>query len=269
VTFLSITRGDGPLVLSMPHGGRTIPPEYAAHMTAAARGVPDTDWWIERLYDFGPSLGASAVCTDISRYVIDVNRDPSGQSLYPGRTNTALCPLETFDGEPLYRPGAEPGADDIAARKQTYFEPYHQALREALDRARAGHGYALLYDCHSIRSVIPRLFPGRLPVFNIGVNGGKSCAAPLVRAVGAACGGDREHDFVVDGRFTGGWITRHYGDPASGVHALQMELAQRAYMMETPPWTYDEAKAERLRNTLRRALAEYVAAAAQTREAVR
>ena len=267
MTFISVTRGDGPLVLSMPHGGRTIPPEFAGRMTDVARGVPDTDWWIERLYDFGTGLNASVVRTDISRYVIDVNRDPSGKSLYPGQANTALCPLETFEGEPLYRTGAEPDANEIAARRQAYFEPYHKMLREVLDRARAKHGYALLYDCHSIRSVIPRLFAGRLPVFNIGVNGGRSCAPPLARAVSAACGADPDYDFVVDGRFKGGWITRHYGNPEGGVHALQMELAQRAYMMETPPWTYDEAKAERLQKVLRRALAAYLAAAAQMNEA--
>jgi N-formylglutamate amidohydrolase len=253
----------------MPHGGRSIPPDIAERMTDRARGVPDTDWWIERLYGFASSLNASVVRTDISRYVIDVNRDPSGNSLYPGQANTALCPLETFDGEPLYRAGAEPGESEIAARKSTFFEPYHKALGELIERARATHGYALLFDCHSIRSAIARLFPGRLPVFNIGVNGGKSCAEELARAVSGACAADPEHDFVVDGRFKGGWITRRYGDPERGVHALQMELAQRAYMLEEPPWTYDEAKAQKLRQVLRRALAAYVAAAARLNEAVR
>jgi formiminoglutamase len=269
MTFLNVTRGDGPLVLSMPHGGRTIPPEIAARMTAEGLGVPDTDWWIDRLYGFASSLNASVVRTGISRYVIDVNRDPSGKSLYPGQTTTALCPLETFAGQAIYRAGAEPGADEIAARRRTYFEPYHAALRDTLDRVRAWHGFALLYDCHSIRSAIPRLFPGRLPVFNIGINEGKSCAAPLARGVSAACGAHPDFDVIVDGRFKGGWITRHYGDPERGVHALQMELAQRAYMLEEAPWTYDEAKAERLQKVLRRALAAYLAAAAQLNEAVR
>mgnify|MGYP001610976527 CR=1 FL=1 len=269
MTFLGVTRGDGPLVLSMPHGGRTVPPEIAERMTAEGQGVADTDWWIERLYDFASTLNASVVRTDISRYAIDVNRDPSGKSLYPGQTTTALCPLETFAGEPIYRAGAEPDAAEIAARKQTYFEPYHAALRQALGRARAWHGYALLYDCHSIRSAIPRLFSGQLPVFNIGVNVGKSCAAPLVRAVSAACGAAPGYDAVVDGRFKGGWITRHYGDPERGIHALQMELAQRAYMMEEAPWTYDGRKAEQLNPVLRRALAAYLAAAAQLNLTVR
>lgn len=245
------TPGAGPLVLSMPHCGTEIPEDLADRFNALGRGVPDTDWWIDRLYDFGAALDASVVRATLSRYVIDLNRDPSGQSLYPGQATTGLCPAETFDGEPIYRAGAEPDAGEIEARKAAYYNPYHDALRAALDRAKAAHGYALLYDCHSIRSVVPRLFEGRLPVVNIGTNSGQSCAAGLEAAVAGVCAAQTAFSHVVNGRFKGGWITRHYGRPAEKVHALQVELGQVAYMAEAPPWTFDDDKAEALRGLLR------------------
>ena len=256
--FLEINEGDAPLVLSMPHGGQRLAPGLEAHLTEAGRGLGDTDWWIERLYDFAPELGASVVRTEISRTVIDVNRDPSGASLYPGQATTGLCPTTTFDGEPLYLEGQAPDDDEIAQRRESYFQPYHDALARRLQATVARHGYALLYDCHSIRSLVPRLFDGELPVFNIGTNGTGSCAAGLEQAAVEACAIAEGYSFVVNGRFKGGWITRHYGQPGAGVHAVQMELAQRAYMEETPPWNFDEARAARLRPVLKDLLGRMV-----------
>jgi formiminoglutamase len=259
--FLEIREGGGPLVLSMPHGGLELTPGLEARLSALGRGLGDTDWWIERLYDFPDALDASVVRTRLSRTVIDVNRDPSGASLYPGQATTGLCPVVSFDGLPLYRDGAEPDEAEIAERRERYFAPYHAALAAQIARAKATHGYALLYDCHSIRSQVPRLFEGDLPDFNIGSNSGTSCAPALEAAVAEVCAGADGYGHVVNGRFKGGWITRSYGDPANGVHALQMELAQRAYMEETPPWTFDEAKAARLRPVLRRVLEALLARA--------
>lgn len=252
--FLEVREGASSLILSMPHGGRELVPGLAERLTEAGRALADTDWWIERLYDFAGDLDASVVRTQLSRTVIDVNRDPSGASLYPGQATTGLCPTETFDGVPLYGDGAAPDAGEIADRTQRYFAPYHAALAAQIERAKAAHGYALLYDCHSIRSVVPRLFEGALPVFNIGTNEGASCAPGVQQAIADVCAATEGYSHVVNGRFKGGWITRHYGRPDAGVHAVQMELAQHAYMDEAPPWTFDEAKAARLRPVLRAVL---------------
>lgn len=242
---------NGPLVLSQPHVGTEIPASLAARMTAAACQVSDTDWWVGRLYDFAADIDASVIRARYSRYVIDLNRDPEGKSLYPGQTTTDLCPVDTFDGQPLYQPGNEPNASEISARRRDYFAPYHAALLDALDAARRRHGYAILYDCHSIRSVVPRLFEGALPTFNIGTNSGRSCASVIEAAVATACAAAQGYSVAVNGRFKGGWITRHYGAPEENIHAVQMELAQCAYMDELPPWRYDQKKAARLKIILR------------------
>ena len=235
----------------------TSPPAIEARLASASLARVDTDWWLERLYDFAAGLGATVVRTAISRTVIDVNRDPSGASLYPGRETTGLCPTTTFDGEALYRPGEEPDAAEIAERRARYFDPYHRALEAEIARLRASSPRLVLYDGHSIRSVIPRLFRGRLPHFNIGTNAGKSCAPELTRAF-VAVGSRAPFSHVVDGRFRGGWITRHYGRPADGIHAIQIELAARAYLGDEPartspdvwPVPYDPATAARARAVL-------------------
>jgi N-formylglutamate deformylase len=255
--WLELRRGDAPLVLSIPHTGTDLA-GLEPKLVSAWLARKDADWWIERLYDFAVGLDATILRTTVSRTVIDVNRDPSGVSLYPGQATTGLCPLTTFDGEPLYRPGEEPGQADVEARRSSYFEPYHAALAAEIERVRARHGTAVLYDCHSIRSVIPRLFPGELPVFNLGTNDGASAAPDLVRAVEAPLAGSGL-SHVTNGRFKGGWITRRYGQPDRGVHALQMELACRGYMRERPgpvdegswPVPYDDAYAAPIRRVLR------------------
>lgn len=252
--FLDIVEGGSPLILSMPHAGCELVPEVEECLNSDGLAIADTDWWMERLYDFHGDLDASVLATRLSRHVIDVNRDPSGASLYPGRATTDLCPTTTFDGAPLYRDGRAPDEAEIARRVAAYFTPYHDALGALIRRAVERHGYALLYDCHSIRSRVPRLFEGRLPVFNIGTNGGASCHPVLQDIVADACAGARDLDVAVNGRFKGGWITRRYGAPAEGVHAVQMELAQSAYMLEAPPWTYGQGRVDDVRRVLKTAL---------------
>jgi formiminoglutamase len=255
--WLLLKRGHAPLVVSLPHTGVEIPPEIEARLVSPWLARKDADWWIERLYDFAESLGATMVRTTISRTVIDVNRDPSGASLYPGQATTALCPLTSFDGEALYRDGLAPETAEIAERRARYHDPYHAALGAEITRLRQAHDKVVLYEAHSIRSRIPRLFEGLLPNFNIGTNGGKSCDPALTGAVEAVCDATA-FSRVTDGRFKGGWTTRHYGRPGEGVHALQMELACRGYMDDaaeppTPatwPAPYDPAQASSMRAVL-------------------
>lgn len=235
--WLVVEERDAPLILSFPHTGTDLPGDHETRFRSPWLARRDADWHVEALYAFAADLGATFVRTTVSRSVIDPNRNPSGASLYPGQATTGLCPTETFDGEPLYRDGEEPGADEIAARRATYFEPYHVALRAQIARLRAIHPKVVVYDCHSIRSVIPRLFDGPLPQFNIGTNDGAACDPALTAAIEAPCAASGL-GHVVDGRFKGGWITRSSGRPETGVHAIQMELAMRGYLRE--PATIDE-----------------------------
>ena len=259
--WLHLSRGTAPLLISMPHTGTDLPGEVRAQLSSVEAALVDTDCWLERLYDFAPSLGATIVRTTLSRTVIDVNRDPSGASLYPGQTTTGLCPLTAFDGEAFYRAGHEPDAAEIERRRLTYFDPYHTALRVELERLRTLHQRIVLYDAHSIRSHVPRLFAGRLPDCNIGTFDGRSCDPSLTRLIETACSASAFTQ-ITNGRFKGGWITRHYGEPERGVHAVQMELARSSHLDETdirpfPP--YDEARAEPLRALLQTLLTKVIA----------
>lgn len=246
--------GTTPLVISMPHVGREIPADIAARMTPGALAVPDTDWHVEQLYAFARAAGAAWLEPRLSRYVVDLNRPPDDAALYPGQVSTGLCPAQSFAGEPLYAV-AGPPAEEIAARRRDYWQPYHARLTELVAAARARHGHAVLLDAHSIRSQVPRLFPGRLPDINLGTNDGRSCDAALAAAVMRVLGAQSRFGHARDARFKGGYITRHYGSPARGVHALQIELAQAAYMDESGI-DYDAARAA----PLRRVLADMVAA---------
>jgi len=253
-SWLTVREGTAPLLISLPHTGTWLPPEIDdGRLVSRERALRDTDWYIEQLYDFAHELGCSSVHTAISRTVIDVNRNPSGATLYPGQTTTGLCPTETFDGAPLYQPGREPDEAEIAARRARWFDPYHAAIEAEIARMRRIHGKIVVYDCHSIRSIVPRLFDGELPNFNIGTNDGRSCAADLTAIVEAATD-HFGYSSITDGRFKGGWITRHYGSPFLGVHAIQMELACRGYMRETEtdePGAYDPDLALSLHKILR------------------
>lgn len=259
---VEITRGDSPVVLGLPHTGTHVPPEIEAKLNACGRGLDDTDWHIHRLYD-GLLQGATTVRATFHRYVIDANRDPSGVSLYPGQNTTTLVPLTDFDGAEIWT--QEPTAAEIEARRQAYHAPYHATLAAELQRVKALHGFAILYDCHSIRSEIPFLFEGQLPDFNTGTNMGTTCDPAIERIVVAACTQAEGYNAVLNGRFKGGWTTRHYGRPDEGLHAIQMELAQSTYLTaEAAPWTYDSAKADRLRAYLKDILESLAAWAPQT-----
>jgi formiminoglutamase len=247
---VEVHEGTLPIVLGLPHTGTWLPDEVATQLNETGRALADTDWHIDRLYD-GLLPGVSTVRATFHRYVIDANRDPSGASLYPGQNTTGLCPTTDFDGLPLYEPGREPDEAEIARRRKAYHAPYHAALAEEVERVRAVHGAAILYDCHSIRSVIPFLFDGRLSDFNIGTHDGRACDDDVEEVVAEACAAGPGYRRVLTGRFKGGWTTRHYGRPPAGVHAIQMELAQSTYMDESPPWRWAEDRANRLRPTLR------------------
>ncbi len=319
-SWLALARGSAPLIVSMPHTGSVIPNELVLRFVSIWLARKDTDWWVERLYDFAGDRGATVLRTTISRSVIDVNRDPAGRSLYPGQATTELCPTTSFDGEKLYRDGLEANGQDIARRREQFFEPYHATLEAEIARLRENHPKIVLFEAHSIRSNIPRLFEGELPNFNLGTNSGASCAAELTEAIERICdeqftspwwggrnraaisgggrglsmerprpppearegrastspqgGGKMDVEYMVskkkrgpnytrvtNGRFKGGYTTRHYGDPARGVHAVQLELAMRGYMDEPQspspdnwPPPYDPARATPLREILQRIL---------------
>lgn len=255
--WLEIVRQDAPLVLAMPHTGTDIPPDFEEGFVSAWLARKDADWWIDRVYDFAPALGVTLIRTTLSRSLIDCNRDPSGRSLYPGQNTTELCPTITFDGEPLYREGRVPESADIALRRTRYFDPYHAAIDDEIDRLRKKHDKVVLFEAHSIRSRIPRLFEGELPQFNIGTNSGASCAGSLTAAIERVCDAS-SYTRVTNGRFKGGYTTRHHGRPEQGIHAVQLELAMRGYIDEpeipTPenwPPAYQPARAAPLRAVLR------------------
>ena len=259
---VEVVPGDSPVILGLPHTGTWLPDDIHARLNPRGQVLADTDWHIERLYD-GLLPGATTVRATFHRYVIDANRGADDASLYPGQNTTGLVPLTDFDGEPIWI--TEPDADDIAHRKHQFHGPYHAALADEIARVRARHGVAILYDCHSIRSHIPFLFQGTLPDFNIGTNSGASCDPRLEGAVYDLCAATgRSH--VLNGRFKGGWTTRHYGQPGTGVHAIQMELAQSTHLAtEAPPFAYDLAKADALRVTLKAILGRLAALAPEIR----
>jgi N-formylglutamate deformylase len=247
-------QGHLPLLISIPHLGTEIPPELQTHMADVAGIKQDTDWHLDQLYGFAQAMGASVIGAKVSRYVIDLNRPPTGESLYPGQTTTGLCPTETFRGEPLYLDGQAPDAAEQARRLARYWQPYHRQIQGELSRAKAQHGAVMLWDAHSIASLLPRLFEGRLPELNFGTADGRSCAASVIDAVvDVARTGTCTH--VVNGRFKGGYITRQYGAPDDGVHAIQLEMSQLLYMQEDAPFGYEPAKAQALQPLLQRMLA--------------
>ena len=229
----TLHRGSIPLLLSLPHDGSEIPDDIAARMRPPARHAPDTDWHVARLYAFARELGASVLVPRYSRYVVDLNRPPDDVSLYPGQNTTGLCPVVQFSGEPVYREGEQPSDAEITARIDTYWRPYHAALQAELARLRATHGRAVLWEGHSIRGQVPFLFEGRLPDLNLGTADGSSCSSALQARLVAVLSAQSRYDWVANGRFKGGYITRHYGDPANGIDAVQLEISQRIYMDES------------------------------------
>jgi len=249
-----LTRGNAPLIVSFPHAGTEIPDEIAARMTPAALQRADVDWHLPRLYAFAADLGATLIAARFARHVVDLNRPPEDTSLYPGQDVTGLLPLDTFRKEPLYLPGRAPREGEAEVRVVRYWQPYHDALRHELDRLRALHGSVVLWDAHSIASRLPRFFEGKLPDLNLGTADGRSCAPAVQAAAEAAMTSQSAFTHVSNGRFKGGHITRHYGAPGSGVHALQLEMCQCTYMDETAPFDYRPELAQRVQPLLQRML---------------
>jgi N-formylglutamate deformylase len=247
----TLRQGVIPLLVSMPHIGTEIPSHVEAGYTARALQVEDTDWHLAQLYDFLPAMGASVLQPCYSRYVIDLNRPPDDTPMYPGASNTELCPTRFFTGNALYLEGCAPDAAARVQRRNEYWQPYHDALAAELQRLVQTHGYALLWDAHSIRSAIPWLFEGTLPALNIGTANGQSADAAIAQAVMDVCSKAGRFSHVLNGRFKGGYITRNYGRPAAHVHALQLEMCQNLYMQEVSPYGYDQALAIQVQPTLR------------------
>lgn len=259
MTF-SLHRGTSPLLVSMPHLGTELAPELADDYVPRARAVEDTDWHLDRLYDFLPELGASVLKPRYSRYVIDLNRPPDDAPMYPGAANTELCPTRFFTGDALYRPGCVPSPEECDRRRATYWQPYHSALATELQRIKSVHGFALLWDAHSIRSQIPWLFEGTLPGLNVGTAGGASADRSVAIRVVAACADASGVSHALNGRFKGGYITRHYGASDDQVHAVQLEMCQSLYMRESPPFDYDPLRAGAIKPLLRTMVSEALAA---------
>jgi len=246
-----LNRGSSPLLVSMPHIGTSLPASMQSAYVERALAAEDTDWHLARLYNFLPELGASVLRPHISRYVIDLNRPPDDAPMYPGSANTELCPTHFFTGDALYKNGHGPRAAARAARKHFYWEPYHSALTTELERIKAQHGYALLWDAHSIRSKISWLFEGTLPSLNIGTANGDSANDRIAQALEHVCNENTEVSHVINGRFKGGYITRHYGTPLHDIHAVQLEMCQVLYMQEEAPYSFDETKARAIRPLLK------------------
>ena len=260
-------QGTQPLLISMPHAGTYVPPTLAARFTEEARQVPDTDWHMERLYAFAKDMGASILAATHSRYVVDLNRPPDGASLYPGQSVTGLCPVDTFDDTPIYTRGDVPDGAEIAARRDAVWAPYHAQLRAELDRIRAQHGVAVLWDAHSIRSVLPRFFEGKLPDLNLGTADGASCSPALAQELLAIARSAPGYTGVLNGRFKGGHITRHYGQPERNIHAVQLEMTQCSYMQEALPFSYLPEVAAGVQPHLERMLKAVLAFAAREKPA--
>lgn len=251
---VDVVNGQCPIILAMPHSGTWMPPEMFEQLNETGKQLADTDWHIPELYE-GLLPEASIIKANFHRYVIDANRDPEGVSLYPGQNTTTLCPTTDFDGTPIWQEGCEPDAAEIQQRKIAYHALYHRMLAEVIENTKAHYGYAILYDCHSIRSEAPFLFEGVLPVLNIGTHDSQSCAPEIEKIALEHCAASN-YSHVLNGRFKGGWTTRHYGQPSQHVHAIQMEISQSAYMDESYPWNYRPEKAEMLRRTLNTLLSQ-------------
>ncbi|PHR59953.1 MAG: N-formylglutamate deformylase [Robiginitomaculum sp.] len=245
-TFVS---GTSPLLVSMPHIGTNVPKDISSSFTKHAVPLPDTDWHVDKLYNFLGALGANRIQANLSRYVIDLNRPSDGAPLYPGQSETQLCPLKIFTEENIYLTGQEPSQMDIAKRTTSYWAPYHQKLRQELNRIKEEFGYALLWDAHSITSIVPKFFEGKLPDLNIGTANNTTCPKNISEKI-LSIGTQSDYSTVSNGRFKGGYITRNYGDPDNQIYAVQMETALSAYMDDGAPYAFNEVKADKLRPVL-------------------
>lgn len=244
----SLSPGTIGMLISMPHNGQEIPQNIANNMVPNSLNIADTDWYIDKLYDFAKAMGIYTLTPKHSRYVIDLNRNPSGEVLYKGESNTELCPTTAFDSSPLYLENKTPTTQEVANRIEHYWQPYHCVLKNTLAELKKEHGKVVLLDAHSILSRVPRFFEGKLPDFNFGNAGGLSCDEKLIEDIKSI--DFHPYSSVYNGRFKGGYITRTYGDPINNIHAIQLELSQDTYMDETSH-SYNEVKAEQVKKYLK------------------
>ncbi len=259
MNLVSIHKGHTPLILSQPHTGCFVPENIMQNFNKTGRSLKDTDWHIDLIYNkIAKELGASILKANFSRYVIDPNRNLDNCSLYPGQATTGLCPILTFDGEEIYKTGFQPDQMEIEHRIKHFYLPYHHTLRKLIQQAKHQFGYVLLYDCHSIKSYIPRLFEGKLPDLNIGTNDHASCDERITNKIKEICEQETSYHTVVNGRFKGGYITRHYGKPDASIFAIQMEISQNTYMQEYPPWTLNQKKSDHLKTLLYNVLVSFL-----------
>ena len=252
-------QGDSPLLVSMPHVGLKVPEDVARHLTINSGKLADTDWHLDWLYSFLATMGVSTLVACYSRTVIDLNRGADGYALYPGQSETELCPTTGFDNQPLYKEGCAPDGLEIQRRKELYWQSYHDELRAELSRIKKQYGYALLWDAHSIKSHVPRFFDGQLPDLNLGSGNGTSCDSELAEGLLKIATGS-SYSAVLNGRFTGGYITRHYGDPDNDIHAIQLEISQNTYMDGAPAFIFREDLAAKLRPILKSMIEYYLTA---------
>jgi len=261
MSIYTFHRGSLPLLISVPHAGTAVPDEIARTFTRSGLELPDTDWYVDRLYGFAEELGASVIRASVSRYVVDLNRGPDSASLYTAAVTSPVCPTSTFAGATIYEPGREPDADAIAARLEHYWHPYHQCIAEELWRIRSEHGYALLWDAHSIISRMPTLFEGELPEFNLGTRDHAACPVSVSETLLQSLRAEGRYSAVLNGRFKGGYITMAYGRPADRVLAIQLELAQRTYMAEVPRGPWEAARARDVATRIQTLLRQFLAVA--------
>ena len=252
------TQGDSPLLVSMPHVGEQVPSEILANFTQRGQALPDTDWYVHRLYDFLPSLGVSSIQANYSRYLIDLNRSPDNKSMYPGQNVTQISTTSLFDNQPLYVAGTEPSAADIAQRTTQYWQPYHQKVEEELARIKQRFGYALLWDAHSIKNIVPRFFDGQLPDFNWGNANHRASSAELLNSLHETVLAEGDYSSVCNGRFKGGYITRQYGSPEHHIHAVQLELSQITYMPDQNSFEYSEQRAAQVKPLIKKLVQQMI-----------
>lgn len=251
-------RGSAPLLISIPHAGTEVPPAILQRLTPVARELPDTDWYVHQLYEFARGLGASVIKANFSRYVVDLNRASDSSALYASGPTSPVCPTTTFAGEPLYAHGNVPGDDEIRARVEKYWQPYHQRIGEELARIKTEYGRALLWDAHSIASEIPGLFAGKLPEFNLGTRDDASCPREIAESLLHTVQAGGQFSAVLNGRFKGGYITKGYGNPSAAVYAIQLELSQRTYMREVPKGSWEPARAQGAARCIEQLLRQYL-----------
>ncbi len=246
-TSYTLTKGQVGVLISMPHNGQAIPDDIANTMTENGKSVADTDWYMDKLYDFSQQLGAYTLVPKYSRYVIDLNRSTTNENLYPGANSTELCPTSAFDLSPLYLTDQQPTQDEINRRITLYWQPYHQAIQNTLAEMKQQYKQVILLEAHSILSHVPRFFEGQLPDFNFGTVDGKSCSDELINQVNSL--DFSPYSIITNGRFKGGYITRAYAQPENNIHTLQLELSQHTYMNE-PTDIYNIEKAQQVKKKL-------------------